>query len=219
MNDGGFNIWINGKLIMNANEVRYRENAASCNIDTMGVGQNEPFAAAAITSQATTSSIQTDAPSPTDMVVEAASSTTSLSVSYDDGSYKWSASSDSASWSSPTEVPVWKREAGTMMRGDPFLLSTPSTVTVMSSDVQATPTTQSETSPSDVAATSTTSASLWSGTDATGLAAPASQATQDCSIGFIGLFFSTFFGGHTADWAPSSDQYTYFKDFQMWINA
>jgi hypothetical protein len=43
--------------------------------------------------------------------------------------------------------------------------------------------------------------------------------SSDCSIGFIGLFFSTFFGGHTLDWSPNQDQYTYFKDFKMRINT
>ncbi|WWC70161.1 uncharacterized protein I206_104109 [Kwoniella pini CBS 10737] len=44
------------------------------------------------------------------------------------------------------------------------------------------------------------------------------QAQSGCGVGFIGLFFSTFFGGHTQDWASPKDQYTYFKDFKMWIN-
>ena len=49
-------------------------------------------------------------------------------------------------------------------------------------------------------------------------AAP-SESDDGCAIGFIGLFFSTFFGGHTADWASPKDQYTYFRDFGMWINS
>ncbi|WWC89137.1 uncharacterized protein L201_004055 [Kwoniella dendrophila CBS 6074] len=39
-----------------------------------------------------------------------------------------------------------------------------------------------------------------------------------CGVGFIGLFFSTFFGGHDPDWASPKDQYTYFRDFKMWTN-
>lgn len=42
--------------------------------------------------------------------------------------------------------------------------------------------------------------------------------SADCTVGFIGLFFSTFFGGHTSDWATPKDQYTYFKGFKMWVN-
>jgi len=30
LNDGGFNIWIDGKIIIRANNVRYRENADTC---------------------------------------------------------------------------------------------------------------------------------------------------------------------------------------------
>ncbi|WWC94571.1 hypothetical protein V866_001418 [Kwoniella sp. B9012] len=44
------------------------------------------------------------------------------------------------------------------------------------------------------------------------------QSQTPCGVGFIGLFFSTFFGGHTSDWASPKDQYTYFRDFKMWIN-
>ncbi|WRT66524.1 uncharacterized protein IL334_003483 [Kwoniella shivajii] len=44
------------------------------------------------------------------------------------------------------------------------------------------------------------------------------QAQSSCGVGFIGLFFSTFFGGHTSDWASPKDQYTYFRDFKMWFN-
>ena len=40
-----------------------------------------------------------------------------------------------------------------------------------------------------------------------------------CDVGFLGLFFSTFFGGHTADWASPRDQHTYFREFKMRINA
>jgi hypothetical protein len=31
-----------------------------------------------------------------------------------------------------------------------------------------------------------------------------------------GLYFSSFFGGNDASWAPSSDQHAYFRNFQMW---
>ncbi|KAK6909724.1 hypothetical protein I203_103745 [Kwoniella mangroviensis CBS 8507] len=45
------------------------------------------------------------------------------------------------------------------------------------------------------------------------------QSQTPCGVGFIGLFFSTFFGGHTSDWASPKDQYTYYRDFKMWINS
>ncbi|KAJ2927109.1 hypothetical protein H1R20_g9991, partial [Candolleomyces eurysporus] len=38
------------------------------------------------------------------------------------------------------------------------------------------------------------------------------------SIGFIGLFFSTFFGGHDEKYATPRDQYVWFKDFAMSLN-
>ncbi|OJT13028.1 hypothetical protein TRAPUB_10437 [Trametes pubescens] len=38
-------------------------------------------------------------------------------------------------------------------------------------------------------------------------------------IGFTGLFFSTFFGGHEAKYATPKDQFTWFRDFAMTINA
>lgn len=44
------------------------------------------------------------------------------------------------------------------------------------------------------------------------------EDAANCGVGFIGLFFSTFFGGHTSDWATPKDQYTYYKDFQMWVS-
>ncbi|WVQ99507.1 hypothetical protein IAU59_006642 [Kwoniella sp. CBS 9459] len=46
----------------------------------------------------------------------------------------------------------------------------------------------------------------------------AQGAGPGCGVGFTGLFFSTFFGGHTSDWASPKDQYTYFKDFKVWVN-
>ncbi|KAK7688891.1 hypothetical protein QCA50_007582 [Cerrena zonata] len=36
--------------------------------------------------------------------------------------------------------------------------------------------------------------------------------------GFIGMFFSTFFGGHDSQYATPRDQYAWFKDFAMSIN-
>ncbi|KAI0668407.1 hypothetical protein C8Q78DRAFT_256470 [Trametes maxima] len=48
--------------------------------------------------------------------------------------------------------------------------------------------------------------------------AVASAATPS-PIGFTGLFFSTFFGGHEPKYATPKDQFTWFKDFSMTINA
>ncbi|KAF4578354.1 hypothetical protein EYR36_000161 [Pleurotus pulmonarius] len=43
----------------------------------------------------------------------------------------------------------------------------------------------------------------------------AGQAGSTEPVGFIGLFFSTFFGGHEQKFATPRDQYTWFKDFSM----
>lgn len=39
------------------------------------------------------------------------------------------------------------------------------------------------------------------------------------AVGFSGLFFSTFFGGHNAEYATPKDQYSYFGDFAITVNA
>ncbi|KAF9003837.1 hypothetical protein BDZ89DRAFT_1145837 [Hymenopellis radicata] len=38
-------------------------------------------------------------------------------------------------------------------------------------------------------------------------------------VGFIGIFFSTFFGGHEDKWASPKDQYAWFKDFGLLLNS
>jgi len=42
---------------------------------------------------------------------------------------------------------------------------------------------------------------------------------EDDPVGFTGLFFSTFFGGHDQDWATPRDQYVWFRDFEMEVIA
>jgi len=37
-------------------------------------------------------------------------------------------------------------------------------------------------------------------------------------IGFKGVFFSTFFGGHDKEWATPKDQFVWFKDFELIID-
>ncbi|KAI0355080.1 hypothetical protein OH77DRAFT_1496264 [Trametes cingulata] len=48
---------------------------------------------------------------------------------------------------------------------------------------------------------------------------PDSDGVAATPVGFTGLFFSTFFGGHEAKYATPRDQFTWFKDFAMTINA
>ncbi|KAG7086403.1 hypothetical protein E1B28_002358 [Marasmius oreades] len=38
-------------------------------------------------------------------------------------------------------------------------------------------------------------------------------------VGFVGIFFSTFFGGHRPDWASPRDQHVWFKDFSLVNNG
>lgn len=45
--------------------------------------------------------------------------------------------------------------------------------------------------------------------------APLQQALEVEPIGFIGIFFSTFFGGHEAKYATPIDQYVWFNGFSM----
>ncbi|KAI0373200.1 hypothetical protein BV20DRAFT_797237 [Pilatotrama ljubarskyi] len=47
----------------------------------------------------------------------------------------------------------------------------------------------------------------------------AASVASPTPIGFTGLFFSTFFGGHEAKYATPKDQFTWFKDFAMTVNA
>ncbi|KAF8894845.1 hypothetical protein BD779DRAFT_1503226 [Infundibulicybe gibba] len=44
------------------------------------------------------------------------------------------------------------------------------------------------------------------------------QVTTEHPVGFTGLFFSTFFGGHEERYATPRDQYVWFKDFGMSCN-
>ncbi|KAL0575381.1 hypothetical protein V5O48_006594 [Marasmius crinis-equi] len=46
-----------------------------------------------------------------------------------------------------------------------------------------------------------------------------SESTPGGPVGFAGIFFSTFFGGHRPDWASPRDQYAWFKDFSLTRNA
>ncbi|KLO15741.1 hypothetical protein SCHPADRAFT_248092 [Schizopora paradoxa] len=44
------------------------------------------------------------------------------------------------------------------------------------------------------------------------------QSSTSTAVGFSGLFFSTFFGGSSDDYATPVDQFVWFKDFSMVIN-
>ncbi|KAF5365566.1 hypothetical protein D9757_010897 [Collybiopsis confluens] len=52
---------------------------------------------------------------------------------------------------------------------------------------------------------------------------PASSSSTDegfaSEVGFSGLFFSTFFGGHDKEWASPKDQYVWFKGFEIVVNG
>lgn len=227
-NDGGFNIWINGQLVINANEVRYRENAASCNIEPLPAGQEAPFAAVAMSTTSAAWSGETAPPSTSTGYSASSESAIATSMTFDDGSYTWSAPPVPAASSAEAQA-AWKRETDSMVRGDSFLLPTPSSTSVTWENTPASSTSVASSTTFDSSASPTLSPS-WSSPASSPsamsvdpgsaeLAGTTSQTSSDCSIGFIGLFFSTFFGGHTADWSPSNDQYTYFKEFSMWINA
>ncbi|KAG1798795.1 uncharacterized protein BJ212DRAFT_1305654 [Suillus subaureus] len=44
-------------------------------------------------------------------------------------------------------------------------------------------------------------------------------SNDEPAVGFVGLFFSTFFGGHGDGWATPKQQYTWFKDFAIMRNS
>lgn len=46
-----------------------------------------------------------------------------------------------------------------------------------------------------------------------------SSGKKSAPVTFAGIFFSTFFGGNTEDFATPIDQYTWFKDFSLTINS
>ncbi|KAF5362794.1 hypothetical protein D9757_011023 [Collybiopsis confluens] len=53
-------------------------------------------------------------------------------------------------------------------------------------------------------------------------ASASSSSTDDgfaSEVGFSGLFFSTFFGGHDKEWASPKDQYVWFKGFEIVVNG
>ncbi|KIO25567.1 hypothetical protein M407DRAFT_244027 [Tulasnella calospora MUT 4182] len=60
------------------------------------------------------------------------------------------------------------------------------------------------------------------GATSDGLSAMGSQKGSDASndnpVGFVGLFFSTFFGGHESKFATPVDQKIWFGDFALRIN-
>ncbi|TFK66794.1 hypothetical protein BDN72DRAFT_130294 [Pluteus cervinus] len=47
----------------------------------------------------------------------------------------------------------------------------------------------------------------------------ASTPDSTPGVGFRGIFFSSFFGGHGPEWASPKDQYVWFKDFALSHNA
>lgn len=166
--DGGINVWINGRLAMSANDIRYRENANTC---LNPLNADEELSDEAVASDLSPSPYMDEDWQPM------LSSSTSIGA--------W----PGTSISSTSEVPPSSMTALHVKQG----LS---------------------------AARAASAAPLaLTGGSVQSVAAAASSAENTCNVGFIGLFFSTFFGGHTDDWASPKDQYSYFKDFSMWINS
>jgi hypothetical protein len=48
---------------------------------------------------------------------------------------------------------------------------------------------------------------------------PSPSGSSGKLLGFTGIFFSTFFGGHEAQWASPSDQHAFFTGFSLRTNA
>ncbi|KAK4688832.1 hypothetical protein P7C73_g1269, partial [Tremellales sp. Uapishka_1] len=181
-NDGGFNVWINGRLVISANDVYYRENAAF-DQDTIDQAYMPSGVAGNATVNATFADTDEDwesaAAQKRDLVVTTATVATTV-------------------WETAYQIQP------TTLTETVYLTASP-TPTAMAIQALAEP----SLSPDPELLPAPFDAS----------AAVSIEENKDGSIGFIGLFFSTFFGGHTADWATPKDQYTYFKDFAMSINA
>ncbi|KAJ7118968.1 hypothetical protein C8R44DRAFT_878495 [Mycena epipterygia] len=78
----------------------------------------------------------------------------------------------------------------------------------------------SATSTAALAVETTTTSTLLSTVPVYPTLVPGSEeaAPRSGPIGFIGIFFSTFFGGHGAPYATPRDQYVWFKDFDLIFN-
>lgn len=94
----------------------------------------------------------------------------------------------------------------------PIATTTATTTTAIIAPTTVTTATANTTTTVTVVATSTVFPSLL----------PIEEQTAergDRPVGFIGLFFSTFFGGHEQQYATPRDQYVWFKDFAMSYNS
>ncbi|KAL6308662.1 hypothetical protein BKA93DRAFT_523734 [Sparassis latifolia] len=90
--------------------------------------------------------------------------------------------------------------------------STVTSTSTSTSTIQPAPSTQTVTSQT------TSITTVYSSSFPTALPATVEQAAAPRSIGFTGLFFSTFFGGHGEDWATPKDQYVWFSGFSIAVN-
>ncbi|KAF8328935.1 uncharacterized protein EI90DRAFT_3281281 [Cantharellus anzutake] len=60
---------------------------------------------------------------------------------------------------------------------------------------------------------------FYRGVKGTAPSASSNLPQPEPAFGFSGIFFSTFFGGHDPSWASPVDQYVWFKDFKLSVNA
>jgi hypothetical protein len=280
VNDGGFNIWINGQLVMTASDVRYRENALAC---------TDSISAAAVpVNNEDWSSMETDSVDGMSMSSTAMSAVPSASASprsmagrrasrpmFQTPMRRWMERDEAgdqqpmggdgdftaagfasavASAASPAQsadmssmaaddadpLPEMADPASGLPMTDGPMSSDPSVNEgPMASDPTASPLDPSsdvgsgtdaaspasdDTSSASASASSsippfaTSSPLLTQSNDSDNMTMSAEEQAAACGVGFIGLFFSTFFGGHTTDWATPKDQYTYYKDFEMWVS-
>lgn len=181
INDGGFNIWVNGQLVLSYDQVRYRETAGECATQT--------------------ESDDASMPSSSSHAIEPEPPVVNQAIDSFIASGDTALTSESLQPQSP--APTIDTLASPIIRRDyPWdqAMYQPSTPSTEQSSLGSSGINSVDVFPFKVGH------------------APPPPGTG-CAVGFIGLFFSTFFGGHTADWAPSQDQYTYFKDFEMSVHV
>lgn len=180
-NDGGFNIWVNDRLVLSFDHVRYRETVGGCVAKDQVAGSETSDSMAPPIEPILTYSQQTPS--------------SSLEVSVESVTASGSVRTDSA----PIAPALGVRDEQSHMHepaypwADDVWQAQSSSVTLSATDPGPTivyPFKVGHNTPPGI---------------------------DQCAVGFIGLFFSTFFGGHTDDWSPSEDQYTYFKDFKVGI--
>ncbi|TDL20236.1 hypothetical protein BD410DRAFT_791353 [Rickenella mellea] len=191
--DGGFKLQVNGALVMNRTDVFYRDVPTSAND-----------------------------PPPTTTTAASPQETGLLSPLLGGGAPVLGSIIGALPIPSAINAPLRKRQTGVDKSDEPvLLLSSESALMDAPTTPPNDPNAPQRSSPSllefDLYPITTTSPSIGLHSDVEAL--EGGGAGPALPIGFSGLFFSTFFGGSSEDWATPTDQHTWFKDFVMAVNS